>query len=103
VEVNEEYRLEAFREPLTMNYMTPLDVEQIEPGLLKLGGNASAAGDPAADVFMRFDDALFDVRLDDLPLADERLKAGWGPALTRIVLVSKSTDLEGEFTVTFSD
>lgn len=103
VELQEDYHLDSHVVPFTMNYMTPRAVEVTAPGRIKLDGGYSSVGVEQGDVFMHFDDALFDVRLDEIPLTDSRLKSGWGPQLTRIVLVSKSAALEGEFIVTFSE
>lgn len=100
VEIREQYRLEALRGPLTLNLMTPLVPELDEPGRITLTLYEGTSPSATTTVSIDYDEQKFDVRFEPIPLEDERLRAGWGDRLTRIVLTAKRPRLSDTFTIT---
>ncbi len=98
ITLNEEYVLGEFVEPYTLSFMTPRDVKK-KGGQVILRGGDVAGELPAQDITLTFDPDQFTLQLEEIPLEDQSMRSVWGPKLTRILLVSKTTGLSGEHNV----
>ncbi len=103
VEVRDEFELEAYTSPTTLNYMTPRQAKLIEPGKIVLDAPDRSLELPAEDVVVQYDPALLEAAIESIPLEDSRLRSGWGESLNRIVLTVRSEDTRGNVTVTVAE
>ncbi len=79
------------------NLITPCRVTQPAPDRLLLEDSESKT-----TVSLHFDQGKLKPQLDRLDLQDESLQGVWGPALTRIRLVSRSTENRSAWTLRFA-
>lgn len=100
VEIREHYQLEVFRRPFTLNLMTPLQPALPEPGRITLTLHEGASSSATKTISIDYDEQRFDVTFEPVLLEDERLRAGWGDRLTRMVFTSKQQRLSDTFTIT---
>ncbi len=98
VEIIEKYQLTKWKQPVELNYMTPLPVEIVAKGLIKF---TAVEDGKAKDIFMNFDPQKINIHFDKIPLDDAKLQASWGNQLTRILLQSSSTLLTDELNIVF--
>jgi hypothetical protein len=95
VEVSDEYRLEAFVEPFTLNYLTPLAPDAAEPGRVLL-----REVDGRGRVFaLVYDSERFVPSVERIAVADTRMRGSWGETLHRVVLTSKRSVLSDAFSI----
>ena len=64
VEIREDYRLEAFSRPLTLNLMTPLELALPEPGRITLTLHEGASPSATKTVSIDYDERRFDVTFE---------------------------------------
>jgi hypothetical protein len=95
VELHEAYVLKDFLQPIGLNLMTPLVVQTVEPGTIKL----SETGSSQRTFVIRYDPSLFQPEVEEMPITDARLSPVWGNRLARIQLTAKSRDLKGEYRI----
>lgn len=93
--LKENYALESSKEPLVLNFMTPLQVEQDKPGEIILKDKNAQA------IRVKFDPELFTVLVEDKMLEDPRLTDVWGEKLFRVSLQAKKQLLKGEHSIEF--
>ena len=80
--------------------MTPLQPALPEPGRITLTLHEGASPSATKTVSIDYDEQRFDVTFEPILLEDERLRAGWGDRLTRMVFTSKQPRLSDTFTIT---
>jgi hypothetical protein len=97
VELHEAYALEAFVEPLRLNFMTPLVVDTSRRGEVRL---RPAPGTDDRAYTLAYDPARFDANSEEITVGDSRLRGVWGDRVFRIVLVAKSRELRGDYRIT---
>ncbi len=99
VELEEKYALKEFVQPFSLNLMTPLWVDTSNPGRILL---ADAPSGPGKEAAIAYDASQFNASAQEIKLTDERLKSVWGPRLERIVLLSTSSALTGQYKLTLT-
>lgn len=80
--------LTAYKAPTELNFLTPLTVEIKKGALLFKSG-----------LVMSFDQAKFDVKIEEQPVEDSRLAAAWGTKLYRIRLISKLKEKVSDYKI----
>jgi hypothetical protein len=85
VAIEEEYTLTAAREPVRLNFLTPIAADVSRPGRVLLSGTSGRAHE------LVYDAALFTARMEPRRIDDPRLTPVWGEQLFRVVLVAKES------------
>ncbi len=98
--VVDRYGLDGVTGDLTMSLMTPSEV-LVQDGVVTLSALRLDDERESADGKVLFDAELFEVRVEDYPLAGVSFKRGnpWGERLTRVVFTVKEPKDEGEWTI----
>ena len=97
VEVRDRYELEEARMPLQMPLMSWRRPEWLAGGTIRLE-NPEAIAD-AKPVSIRYDDNVFLVDIEEIPIEDARLRASWGEKIFRIRLTAKEAILRDALTL----
>ncbi len=95
LELEEHYRLRQFKEPVRLNFMTPLHADASQPGRVTLSDQEQGS----AQAVIRYDPSQFKVDIEDVPLTDDRLQRVWGDRLMRVVLTRKDDHLENGYRI----
>ena len=105
VVIQDSFTLNAVKEALRLNMMSPRKPEVMGDGTVRLAG-ARPEGplepedpDPPSDIFIRFDGSRFRAAVETIPVEDAHLRSSWGPTLYRIVLTAKETLSAGTVSV----
>lgn len=98
VEVAEQYQLQTFVKPFTLNFLTPRTPEIEKNGRIRLNGS-----DGESPCYLNYDPKKFEPDFQTIAIKDSRMGHSWGPELRRIVLRSKSKELTGRFTISVDD
>lgn len=86
VEVSESFELKEVAGPTTLNYLTPLEIEIVKPGLLNLKTAKTETGKPLLLQFEYDADKLSPSVEPVLTENDDRLAKVWGHHLNRLIL-----------------
>ncbi len=86
-------------ESVEMNFMTPCDVRK-EQGVVYLDETKLEEGGTSAAGKIEYDADIFDIELDEYPLAEVSFKRGnpWGASLTRIRFLTGNLPTTGSYT-----
>ena len=93
VVITDTYAMTGFRKHLSMNLMTPLEVEVDPEGRVRLSEQAGKT----QDVFIYFDAEKFEVHAEPMQIKDQKLQSSWGRKLTRIVMEARDEKLKDQF------
>jgi hypothetical protein len=99
VVVEERFELAATPRELTLNLLTAADPEAVEPGVVALKAARLAGGRSSAAATLRYDRSRFDLRIEPIDIGDTHLQATWGNRLTRLVLIARKLEADGEWTL----
>jgi hypothetical protein len=91
--VKENYRLTAPVKEITLAWLTPCQVLASKAGSLRFISTMTG-GAKAAEMELLYNAADFSVKLEEVPLDDERLSSVWGAKLTRVLLVAAKPTLQ---------
>ncbi|MCW3463417.1 heparinase II/III-family protein [Chitinophaga nivalis] len=94
LQLEEIYRLRAWKEAFKLHFMTVLPVDTTTPGKLLLQGEG-------AQLVMTYDPALLEVLTEQQPVTDGRLTPVWGSTVTRITLRARQEKLSGKHQIRF--
>lgn len=94
VEIEDEYELASFVEPFTLHLLTPMEAQSKSAGTIELLS-------PNGSYKVKYDEKLFEPRFERIDINDSRMSANWGKELFRIVFLSKSNSLQGNFKIIF--
>ncbi|WP_316822743.1 heparinase II/III family protein [Pedobacter gandavensis] len=89
--LNDVYQLKAYHEPSILTFMTVEPVTESR-GMLTFGQTGLA---------MKYDPAVFQVKIETRLLDDERLKRSWGEKVYRVQLIAKRKSLKGQLATKF--
>ena len=95
VTIHDAFALQEEIGRLRLTFYTPLPVETIAPGQLRLACAPHPLG-------MTFDPTQLQATVASVPLEDQQLRGSWGASLTRITLDYPLAPRIGEYTVTFA-
>jgi hypothetical protein len=84
--------------PVSLSVMTPRTVSVDAAGSITL---KLASGDGTASA-LKFDDAALEPKVETVELADQGLRASWGPQVYRILLNSKQPVSSGKWSYEFA-
>jgi hypothetical protein len=85
--IREEFKMEKKTGETSINFMTCLPPEKKSDGVVRLQGEGFA-------LLLEYDSRKTELRMEEKPVEDERLKSNWGEVLYRLVFISKSELLE---------
>lgn len=94
VEMGEDYRLLAFVQPFTLNFLTPLKPEATEPGRVRLPDPGGARS-----YVLVYDADRFTPSTETIAVRDTRMRGSWGETLYRLVLTSKKNVLSDKLAI----
>jgi hypothetical protein len=97
VVVRDRYELEEARRPVQMTLMSWRRPVWSTAGMIRLENPAELAD--AAPVVIRFDDNIFLIDIEEIPIEDDRLRASWGDRVYRILLTAKEATLRDALTL----
>ena len=115
VTLSDAFVMRASTRNLALNFMTPCDVSETDPGRLRLecarqpaqgalslskGGRIG--GKPGLVVFARFDPTAQQAKVERIDLDDRALTSSWGDHLSRIVLTPREAVQRGTWKVTIA-
>lgn len=80
---------------VTLNFITPCDVEQCASGLLLDYG--------VGKVFMELDTTSCDITVETLRLNDQKLNASWGKLLYRVIIKQRISGTNGDIEIKLLD
>jgi hypothetical protein len=101
VVVSDAFALARATREVALNLMTPCDVAEASPGVLRLacgriGGRAGLV------VLARYDARAAQFKVERIPLDDPALTSSWGDHLNRIVLAPREAVQRATWTLTVS-
>ena len=99
VTIEDEYGLEALTGDLSLNLLTPCDVDVSVDGVLKLSQAPLPDGRVSAAGRVDYQAGLFTVALERVEIADRRMRPIWGDHLTCAILTVKSPALKGQWRI----
>lgn len=98
VRISEQFELARMVGDTTLNFITPLEVEVTQPGVLILRGTAE--GRPAAaPLRLEHDATKLIPAVERIELTDGRLRRSWGSHLNRLVLRAREASLVDTWTL----
>jgi hypothetical protein len=89
VVIDEDYALAAAREPVRLNFLTPLAADVARPGRVLLTPEAGCSQE------ILYDAERFRANVEERRFEDSRLNAVWGDRLFRVVLTGKDLQASG--------
>ena len=98
VEIVEAFELTETGGGTTLNFLTPLDADNSQPGQVTLRPAAQSVR-PSVKVRMEYDPTKLAPSIERIALTDGRLAQSWGTHLNRLVLRAKSPALQDTWTL----
>ncbi|HVI43254.1 MAG TPA: heparinase II/III family protein [Chitinophaga sp.] len=92
--LEETYKLNAWKEPFRLHFMTALEVDNQTAGKIVLT-------DAGNKLVITYDPSLFEVATDHQQLDDKRLSSVWGNEVIRVSLVARKQALTGKHSIRF--
>ena len=96
--LNEEYSLKNFKEPVKLNFITPLAGDVSSPGKIILSDRTNKP----IQYQIVFNSKKFTASIEKIKIEDEHLSSVWGNQLERIVFKSLDKELKGSHSIEFS-
>ena len=96
--LNEDYSLKNFKEPVKLNFMTPLTCDASSPGKIILSDRTNKSN----QCQIVFNSKKLSASIEKIKIEDEHLSSVWGNQLERIVLKSLDKELKGSYSIKFS-
>lgn len=93
IELEEQYQLRQWKEPVKLYLMTAADAGITESGRVLL----TDRNDPGIRYEIRYDPVKFAVTAEVCPVTDSRLMPVWGNYLTRLVFQARDKDEKGRY------
>jgi hypothetical protein len=93
VTIDEEFALAAAREPVRLNFLTPIAADVSRPGRVRLAGTSGRAHE------LVYDAAQFAASVEPRRIDDPRLAPVWGDQLFRVALVARQPRLAGQYRI----
>jgi hypothetical protein len=87
VVVIDEYELSKFIKPMELNFLTSLETDISEPGIIILSEDLS---DTAKNYYLHYPNEKLEPHIETISIDDNRMQSSWGKEITRIVF--KGTD-----------
>ena len=98
ITLKEDYLLKEFKEPLKLNFMTPLICDVTTPGKIILSERA----DKSIQYKIIYNSKKFNAVVEKIKIDDEKLSPVWGNEIERIVLISLDEQIKGNISIEFS-
>ncbi|MCK4346137.1 MAG: heparinase II/III family protein [Bacteroidales bacterium] len=92
--IQDKYKLKEVREELVLSIMTWKEPEWIRDGKIRLQKPDKI--NEAKEVFIEFEKNKYKVNIEEIEIADNRLKSSWGEKVYRILFTVKETLPEDE-------
>jgi hypothetical protein len=86
VQIFDDYELNAIKGDMQYSLMTAFDVEEVEPGKLKLSWDKNAQ---KANSFIYFDADKFSLETEAIEITDQRLQKSWPDTVYRMLFTAK--------------
>jgi len=99
VVLTDAYELGEVSGSISLNMLTPCDVDTGSPGRLVLGEVQMADDRVSGSATITFDKDVLSAQVESIPIEDGGIKRTWGGRLTRIVLTAVDPQPKGSWTV----
>ncbi len=98
VEITEAFELTASVGETSLNFLTPLEADTLQPGQVTLRTVAQSGQQPVR-VRVEYDAAKLAPRVERIEMSDGRLAKSWGTHLNRLIFRSRSSVLKDTWTL----
>jgi hypothetical protein len=102
VTVQDDYELARPTDRIELSLLTPSQLVLAAPGVVELQPLSFGVERRSAALRFTYPVALFTVRLEEVPITDERLGGVWGTRLHRIVFTAANPPLAGQWRFEFT-
>jgi hypothetical protein len=96
VEIRDEYQLQQPAKEITLTLVTPCAV-RLRQGIVYFDSHSILADRMSGAGELRYDDNVFTVQTETIPISDERLGGTWGESLTRVVFRAIQPPAQGQW------
>jgi len=98
IELTEKFKLNEYKQAITLNFMTCLDPVIIDEGIIALKPNTKFQG---AQLAIEYDKNMLSPAFEKIKIEDKKLKKVWGDSLTRIVFTCLKKNLDDTIKIIF--
>ncbi|GAA3580684.1 heparinase II/III domain-containing protein [Snuella lapsa] len=94
--ISDVYKLEQNLKGIVLNNITPLEIKNVQRGVVELSRNEEKV------LYIKYDPEQLQLRTEEIVLTDDKLKSEWKQdKLYRIQLIVKNNDPEGEIRIKY--
>ncbi len=102
ITIEDAYVLAEKPRELTLSLMTPCKVDTSQAGKVVLSPAALTGELVSGAAQLGYDPAVFDVRVEEIPLTDPRLATAWGARMARLLFVARNPLAQGSWKLTIT-